>query len=67
MLFSYLLSAVYLDIILCTLIICTSSCLYIHTRWVTFWQPWICTSKYWSYIVQQFDETVRFWGAGVSP
>ena len=47
-LFSYLISTVYLVIILCTLFICTSTSLYTHTHQVTFWRPWICTSRYWT-------------------
>ena len=37
--------------------------LFTHTHSLgTFWQRWICTSRYWmlSYIVQVFDENVRF-------
>jgi len=45
--FSYLMSAVYLDIILCTLFICTSTILCTHTHQVAFWRPWIHTSRYW--------------------
>ena len=36
--------------------------LFTHTHQVAFWRPWICTSRYWMlcFIVQVFDETVRF-------
>jgi len=63
MLFSYLLSVVYLVIILCTLFICTSSPLYTHTLTRSlsndpeFARPDIgCFVS----IVQVFEETVRF-------
>jgi len=61
MLFSYLMSAVILVIILCTLFICTSSPLYTHTHQVAFWRPWICTSRYWTlyFYCQVFDETIH--------
>jgi len=48
MLFSYLMTVIYLVIILCTLFICTNSPLYTDTHQVTFWRPWICTSRYWT-------------------
>jgi len=63
MLFSYLMTAAYLVIILCTLFTCTSSPLYTHTHQVTFWRPWICTSRYWTlcfyYSGVRWDRTLR--------
>ena len=63
MLFSYLMTAVYLVIILCTLFICTSSSLYTHTlirslsNDLGFARPDIGR---FIFVAQVFDETVRF-------
>jgi len=35
-------------IIIYTLFIYTSTfAFFLHTHWVAFWRPWICTSRYW--------------------
>ena len=63
MLFSYLMTAVYLVIILCTLFTCTSSPLYTHTHQVAFWRPWISMSRYWTLCFHcsgiRWDRTLR--------
>ena len=58
MLFIYLISAVILVIILCTLFICMSSPLSTHTHQVAFWRPWNCTSRYWTLCF--YDSGVRW-------
>jgi len=59
---SYLMYAVYLVIILCTLFICTSTFLYTHTHQVAFSRPWLCTSRYWTlcFYCSVFIEAIRF-------
>ena len=47
-------------IITCIHVICTCTFPFIlHTHWVAFWRPWICTSRCWMFyfIYQVFDET----------
>ena len=50
MLFSYPITAVYLAIILCTLLY-ARVLLFTHTHQVAFWCPWICTSRYWTLVL----------------